>query len=127
MSAPEEIRVAISAFRANRFSEAEVLCRLALHKAPYAVDALYILGRIHSDRGDDSEAARLFEQAQFAAPKFVAPYAHLFEHYYTRGRLGGPKRSWSAAPSGSIDWKECSTTLLGQIHRGTLQSLRADV
>jgi predicted TPR repeat methyltransferase len=87
MSRMEVIEAAYAAFDAAQIAEAEVLCRRALREAPNAPDALYILGRVHSDLGDEFEAARLYEQALFFSPKYVRPYRFLARYFYATGQL----------------------------------------
>lgn len=86
MSTMELMQAASTAFNANKYAEAESFCRRALHEAPCAADTLHLLGVVHSDRGDDFEAARLFEQARFFSPRYAAPYRPLFRHYYATNR-----------------------------------------
>lgn len=86
MPTRELVEAAGSAFNSGSCPEAESLCRQALREAPHAAGALYILGLVHSDRGDEYEAARLFRQALFFAPRYVAPYAPLSTFYYAADR-----------------------------------------
>jgi predicted TPR repeat methyltransferase len=87
MSTAEVITAAFSAFEAKSFSEAEVFCRHALREIPNAADALHILGCIHSDRGDATEAARLHEQTLFFHPQYLLSFPPLVQYYSAREQL----------------------------------------
>jgi predicted TPR repeat methyltransferase len=87
MSEMEMIEAARAAFIAKNFSEAELNCRRVLREAPHAAPALRILGHIHSDRGDDLEALRVFRQALFFSPRFIELYGDISQLYYAMGRL----------------------------------------
>jgi predicted TPR repeat methyltransferase len=116
MSAVDVIRAAVVAFDAERLAEAEILCRLALREAPYNADALYILGRVHSDRGDDSEAARLLQQVLFFSPRYIAAYPHLAHYYYAMRQVEDSLRlltAWTAVDPSNPEAQHLMAAITG--------------
>jgi predicted TPR repeat methyltransferase len=99
MPTKELLDAASSSFNSGRRTEAEAICRQALRESPNATYALYVLGMTHSDRGDDYEAGRLFRQALFFSPRFVAPYIPLSFFYYATNQVESLRRllrEWNA-------------------------------
>lgn len=82
-----DLSAALSALQNQNLSLAEMECRSALRSSPTSAAALCVLASLHSDRGDDVEALRLYRSAMFCSPTYRGSYQPLAQCLYLLGRF----------------------------------------
>jgi predicted TPR repeat methyltransferase len=111
-----DFRQALLAFHAGELSEAELRCRRALREMPLSPDALNLLARLRSNRGDESEAIRILKSALAVAPQNSRTYAKLVEICYYSGRLQQAIefcQDWSSAQPDNPEMHHMMAALTG--------------
>jgi predicted O-linked N-acetylglucosamine transferase (SPINDLY family) len=82
----EALRTALQFHRAGRLEEAERLYRQVLQADPQQADALHLLGRLASQRGDDERAVEFIEQAIRSDEHQASFHNSLAQALYRLGR-----------------------------------------
>jgi predicted TPR repeat methyltransferase len=91
-----DLSVARSALQNKNWTVAEAESRSALRSVPTSAAALCMLASVHSDRGDDVEALRLYRNAIFCSPDYCDAYGPLASSLYSLGRVNEATETYRA-------------------------------